>query len=362
MSLSSAAGSGPAGVSGARGGLKVVLTGYEGHEDEVLHVRNANRETAQSRQYLDWRYRPLPGLPAPRIAWMRSDSGEAVGMAAAIFRPFCIDGVPSNVAVVGDISLDQRLRGQGLGQALLAGLTRELGQGTSGSPALVIPNEAARRSLDGLGWRRAGQLNPHVCPVDPALSLTRRGRNATLAAALGTPIRGALALSAKLRARKGFAIRLTDEFDESFDDLWARLPKGGLILSGRASATLTWRYHEHPTRRFTVARFVCGVKLRGYVVFETAQPESEWSIQDIVVADRSDLPCMLALLIDHCFDTGGVSTIRLALSDGHPYARWLWRLGFVPRATQGTFQVLEPSRPGGRFEGRWCLTQGDKDI
>lgn len=362
MSLSCAAGSGPARVSGTGGGPKVVLTGYKGHEDQVLHVRNANRETAQSRQYLDWRYRPLQGLPAPHIAWMFSDSGEAVGMAAAIFRSFCVDGVASNVAVVGDISLDQRLRGQGLGQALLAGLTSELGHGTSGGRALVIPNEAARRSLDGLGWRRAGHLIPHVCPVDPALSLTRRGRNAVLAAALGAPIRGALALSAKLRARKGFAIRLTDEFDETFDHLWARLPKGGLILSDRASATLTWRYQDHPTRRFTVSKLMRGVELRGYVVFETAQPESEWSIQDIVVADESDLPCMLALLIDHCFDSGGVSAIRLALSDAHPYARWLWRLGFVPRASQGAFQVLEPSPPGARFEGRWCLTQGDKDI
>lgn len=362
MSVSYAADTASAGVSGASGGYKLMLTSYTGHEDQILRLRNANRGTVQSREYLDWRYHSLPGLPAPRIAWLLSGSGEAVGMAAAIFRSFWIDGVVSNVAVVGDISLDQRLRGQGLGQTLLAGLTRELEQGAAGGRALVIPNDAARRSLDGLGWRRAGQLVPHVCPVDPAMSLTRRGRNAALAAALGAPLRGALSLAARIHARKGVAIRLTDNFDESFDHLWARLPKSGLILSDRASATLTWRYHDHPTRRFKVARFMRDAELRGYVVFEIAQPESEWSIQDIVVAEPRDLACMLALLILHSLDGGGVSAIRLSLSDDHPYSRRLWRLGFVPRAPQGAFQVLEATPPGTRFKGSWCLTQGDKDI
>src|ERR1041385_5662786 len=110
------------------GDLSLVLTGYAGHEEQVLRVRNANRSTEQTRGYMDWRYRQLPNMPPPCVAWLVSASGEAVGMAAAIFRAFWVNGVASHLAVVGDISLDERLRGKGFGQQLLAGLCGPLAQ------------------------------------------------------------------------------------------------------------------------------------------------------------------------------------------------------------------------------------------
>lgn len=344
------------------GDFRLDVTGYGGHEEEILHVRNANRGVAQRRDYLDWRYRTLPGLPQPRVAWLRDADGQALGMAAAIYRRFWIDGAACAVGVLGDISLDARLRGQGLGQRLLAGLSRELGQGARGLCGFVIPTEAARRSLAALGWRDAGRLIPHVCPVDPAVRLGRRPGSAHFAALLAVPFRAALSLAARLQRRGDCSLELGEDFDARFDALWAAVPKAGRILSDRSRAALCWRYGDHPSRRFRIARFLRAGELKGYVVFETADDGSDLSIQDAVIAEPAALPDMLALFVAWCLGQPRLGTVRMSLSEGHPHAAGLWRLGFVPRKAQGRFQVLEssPARSPGR--NVWCLTAGDKDI
>jgi GNAT superfamily N-acetyltransferase len=342
--------------------FSLALTGYADNEDRVLHLRNANRDTAQTREFLDWRYRQLPDMPSPCIAWLMSSAGEAVGMAAAVFRAFWVNGALSRMAVVGDISLDKRLRGKGVGQQLLVGLSRHLEQRVPGGCALVIPTEAARRSLDLVGWRTVGRLIPYVCPIKPAMQLTRLVRSERFSAGLCWPIRSALSLAVRLQMSKGFFIEVVDEFDEKVDQLWARVSKVGWILGDKGRTTLTWRYRDHPNRRFRVAQLVRGGELRGFLVFEMGQAEPEWTIQDIVVADQADLSCMLALFLFHCIERGDLVAVRLVLSDWHPYARRLWRLGFIARAPLGVFQVLaSPTwQPG--LEAQWCLTAGDKDI
>lgn len=283
-------------------------------------------------------------------------------MAAAIFRAFWVNGRLESVAVIGDISLDARLRGRGLGQQLLMGLSRDFVSRTSNHRALVIPTEAARRSLDALGWRSAGRLIPYVCLLNPSMRLARILRNKIVVDVLSVLTRSSLSMVAKLQARNGFSIHIADDFDSTFDGLWACLPKAGLIMSDRSFKTLAWRYRDHPNLCFHVARFVYRGELRGYVIFKSELMERECTIHDIVVADEGDLPCMLSLFLGYCIEHGGVDCIRLVLSEYHPYVRKVWRLGFVPRELQGIFQVLDPPFPDSSIMEPWCLTGGDKDI
>src|SRR5258705_13565456 len=104
MSLISVSQAGAAYDSAGRGDLSLVLTGYAGNEEQVLRLRNANRSTVQTREYLDWRYRQLPDMPPPCIAWLMSAGGEAVGMAAAIFWGLWGGGGVGDVAVVRGMS------------------------------------------------------------------------------------------------------------------------------------------------------------------------------------------------------------------------------------------------------------------
>jgi GNAT superfamily N-acetyltransferase len=333
-----------------------------GYEEQILRLRNMNRETAQTREYLDWRYQQLPDNPPPRVAWLVSGAGEAVGMAAAIFRIFWIKDALESVAVIGDISLDACLRGQGLGQKLLKGLSEDLINRPLSCRAFVIPTEAARRSLNSLGWRSAGKLIPYVCLLNPSIRLARVLRSKSFGGMLGVLARSILRMSAKSQVKNGFWIDITDGFDSAFDELWARLPKAGLIMSDRRFANLTWRYHNHPNHSFRVARLICKGELKGYVIFEAKLADREYIIQDIVVENEADLVCMLALFISYCIDHGDVDSIRLLLSDCHPYSHKLWRLGFFARDVQAIFQALDSPLLDMSTTVLWCLTGGDKDI
>src|SRR5256714_15083027 len=88
-------------------------------------------------------------------------------MAAVVFRPYWSDNTRVQTAVVGDISLDTRWRGRGLGQVLLRFMTEHLDVHFPRQPAFVIPTEAARRALRKVGWVTLGALVPHVYVLDP---------------------------------------------------------------------------------------------------------------------------------------------------------------------------------------------------
>jgi GNAT superfamily N-acetyltransferase len=142
------------------------VTGYKGFEDEILQLLNANRPVAQTRRWLDWRYTQLPGVPAPKVFWIRYNDRLPVGMASLIFRRYWVNGEPRDVAVLGDISLKQDLRGLGLGRQLMAFIGRHLNSWPNHS-AFVIPTSAAERCLSATGRTTAGCIVPHVLLVDP---------------------------------------------------------------------------------------------------------------------------------------------------------------------------------------------------
>lgn len=340
-------------------GFEIALTGITGYEAEVLRLRNANRSDAKSIEYVLWRYCRLEGVPEARIAWLFDASGSAVGMAACVFRPFSIDGTVSGIGVLGDISLEERLRGRGLGKRLLSALTHDLEQAGAAGRAVVIPTQAARRSLDALGWRHAGGLIPYVCPINPVTYLGGSALSRILAAALARTVRSALSLLIGIQRARDVTFH-DPGFDAQFDDFWRSLPKNGLVMSDRSGATLLWRYANHPSRRFRVAKLDRAGGLRGYLVFEEQESAATVSIQDVVVLDSGDLAGLLAGFVNHCLAKEWAGSIRISLNEGHPYAGHLFRLGFMRRAASGEFQVFEPR--GSRFPGRWWLMPGDKDI
>src|SRR5215467_10310942 len=126
-------------------------SGFRGLEAEMLRLRNTNRENPETLAYLNWRYERAPGAPEPILFWLITPAGERIGMAAAVFHPYWVDGERVQVAVIGDISLDSAWRGKGLGQRLLRFMTAHLDEHFPHHPALVIPTESARRAFAEIG-------------------------------------------------------------------------------------------------------------------------------------------------------------------------------------------------------------------
>lgn len=341
-------------------GVSCIATRFNDCEQEILRLRNRNRTTPETTAYLRWRYEVAADTAEPCVFWLLDSTGDRIGMAAAIFRWYRINGTRVQVAVIGDISVESKFRNRGFGQLLLRHLTEYLDVHFPQVPALVIPTESARRALERVGWRTAGILVPTVYVLNPsrylerlvpvrafARVLTRLAQSAQHRLLLrALPIEAVLELAAALSPD-------TIEFLGTFHCL------SGAVRDMSAAA-LDWRYARHPHTRFTFGTFKRSLEARGLVVFEDDISEGTCSVYDLLARDRLDLREMLALLVQRCRAIPELVTLRVLLDARHPAREALRSLGFIDRASTAVFQVHYPA--GSSERPNWRISLGDKDT
>jgi GNAT superfamily N-acetyltransferase len=340
------------------GAYSCAVTGFAGLEPEILRLRNTNRTIPETLAYLTWRYRASADAPPPCVYWLLDPNGQRVGMASAIFRPYRVNGTRVQTAVIGDISVDARLRGHGLGQMLLRSLTTHLNQQFPQHPALVIPTESARRTLASVGWQTGGSLVPLVYVLDPARYVKPLLRSEALANTASRSIRAAERLLVRRHVPRHGVLHLNGTPEDALLQFAQRLPASPGVVRDLGPEFLQWRYAQHPHTRFTFASFKRLGEIRGFLVFEDSSMEGTCSIYDFVGKTAQDLRAMLALFVLRSLATPGLVTLRVLLDEHHPGRAQLRRLGFIARSADAVFQVRQMSAP----QVAWQITQGDKDI
>jgi GNAT superfamily N-acetyltransferase len=336
------------------------VTSSHGFEQEILRLRNANRDTPETPRYIDWRYEHSLDAPQPRVFWLQAPGGERIGMAAVVFRPYWINGARIQTAVVGDISLDVHWRGQGLGGLLLQRMTAYLDEHFPENPGFVIPTEAARHALAKAGWVTPGALVPHVCVIDVSPYIRALIRSSWLAAAIARPVRWLARAVAHLRVPRDGELFLADTPGEALQDfLRGQAPSEGAVHDTSTQA-LMWRYREHPNTRFVFASYRRANELRGFLVFEETSLQGSCQIYDLAARTLADMRAMLALLILRGLRTPGIVSVRVLTDDRHPARRALRALGFSARRAEGVYQVH--SRDGSAERCTWQVMLGDKDT
>jgi GNAT superfamily N-acetyltransferase len=344
-------------ASGA--GPSCEASGFHGFEDEMQRLRNTNRDNPETLAYLNWRYERAPQAPEPVLFWLLSPARERIGMAAAIFHPYWLDGQRIHVAVIGDISLDSAWRGRGLGQQLLRFMTAHLDEHFPRHPALVIPTESARRAFARIGWTTAGALAPLVYLLDPAHYLQPLLRSARLAGALGGGLRACARLLVRRHVRAGDELSLSATPEASFADL-ARQDLLHVGIRDGAREGLDWRYVRNPRTRFTFATLRRAGKPRAALVYEDSILPGICSVYDLAAVSAADLRALFALFIERGLATPGLASLRVQLDQRHPARAHLRRLGFIARAAETVVQIH--SRDGSAERLEWRVSQGDKDT
>jgi len=339
--------------------LQFSITGYSGYEDDILKLLNANRPVTMSRRWLDWRYARPPGVPAPRIFWIKYGDQPPVGMASLIFRRYWVNGEPRDMAVLGDISLSKKLRGQGLGRELMEFIGRHLSTWPQHA-AFVVPNSTEEGALTGTGWTTAGSLVPHVFVVDPTEKLESVMRRPWLAHSAAAVFKHLVATGLWLSNPRKSWLQFVDDVDESFDTFWRQFPKRNMVVRDMSQETIRWRYMRHPDSRFRIAKLMSREGLDGYMVFEVGRRDPICRIHDVIVKQPRDVRRILTLFARHFQTMGSLNTIRLVAADGHPYARNLWTAGFMKRPAEAVFQVR--SARGTFDQCAWHITSGDHDV
>ena len=341
-------------------GFACTVTGFEGFEQEVLRLRNANRDHPETLDYITWRYQSSPDAPPPRVFWLSAPDGERIGMGSAIFRPYWIQGVRVPIAVLGDISLDTRWRGRGLGLRLIRFMTAWLDEQFPRQPAFVIPTEPARRALLKAGWLTRGSLVPHVYVLDGTPYVRALVRSDWLASRIALPLRSIASALARWHIPRDGTLRLTKVPDEPLLEFARNLapPKGA--ARDLAPESLTWRYARHPRTSFSFGAFSRGGELRGWLVYEDGTLEQSCSVYDAAATTPADLRAMLALFILRSLRSARLTSLRIVFNEDHPWKFCLRGLGFLARRPDTVFQVHSSDRSAEVLT--WCVTQGDKDT
>jgi GNAT superfamily N-acetyltransferase len=341
-------------------GFSVAVTSSQGFEREILRLRNANRDRPETTQYINWRYQHLAGAPPPQVFWLLAPQGERIGMASVVFRPYWLNGTRVQTAVVGDISLDARWRGQGLGRLLLQHMTAYLDEHFPQHPGFVIPTEAARHALAKAGWSAPGTLVPHVYLVDVTRYVRAIVRSAWLTAVIARPLRWVARAFARLRTPRAGELILSDTPGEAVHEFLRSVAPSEGAMHDLGAQTLRWRYQQHPNTPFVFATYTRGGEVRGVLVFEETSLEGICHVYDLAARAPADMRAMLALFVLRSLDTPGIASVRMLTDDRHPARSTLRVLGFSPRRAEAVYQVH--SRDGSAERCTWRVTQGDKDT
>jgi Acetyltransferase (GNAT) family len=294
------------------------------------------------------------------VFWLQAANGERIGMASVVFRPYWIHAARVHAAVVGDISLDARWRGQGLGRLLLQRMTAYLDEHFPQHPGFVIPTEAARHALAKAGWETQGTLVPHVYVVDATRYVRALVRSAWLAAAIARPLRWLARALAWVHVPRAAELVLADKPGEALRSFVRGMVPGESALHDFGAQTLKWRYQEHPNTHFVFASYMRGNELRGFLVFEESSLEGTCHIYDLLTRTPADTRALLALLLLRALDTPGIIAVRMLTDGRHPCRRALRVLGFSARRAEAVYQVH--SADGSAERCIWRVTQGDKDT
>ncbi len=337
------------------------VTEYKGFEKEVLHLRNKNRSNIVNQEYMNWRYSGHECERSSLVFWVNDECGKKVGMVGMAFRPYWVKNKILNVSVIGDISLNSELRGQGIGRELFIFMNSYIKKEQL-LPALVIPNTQAGKSLTSSGWKTPEQLLPHVFLINPSEKISRFIKNKCLSNVCGKIFQKILSTGLRLwPSDNGISLERTTEFCRSFDLFWAVFPKEGVIIRDRSSSMLAWRYLNHPELEFeTVIVKKCG-EMIGYVVYNIDKERELCAVYDFLTFEKREKAVIIEF-IKHILTVPDVRSVRILLNQNHPYSEELRQVGFVRRSEMRTFQIFsEDSVYEGIFP-QWFINYSDKDT
>jgi GNAT superfamily N-acetyltransferase len=342
--------------------LSLSTVDYARRAAELLAFRNANRENRRDPRYFSWRYAERPGRTTPIIVVAEQPGDGIVGTLSVIPHDYAVNGVLRSIGLLGDISVSQTWRGRGVATTMLRHLAqlpafRELAAG------LVLPNEEVSRPLAQCGWQTITHLDRYIRILDEVRFIRRRLDNPWLSRII-EPAAAFLLRAASADLPMGNAREYdedeADSFDDRFDQLWARLPKAGVILGRRDAAHLTWRYARHPLtthRVFTLSR---EGELFGYIVFHLA--DDICHIDDVLWLDERHGAALLGRFIAHVRRNPLPASVSIHVTGYGPAAALLRRCGFLRRRDRWHCMALPADGANPAIRSGWWLTAGDKDV
>jgi len=347
--------------------IRISAVDYAACRADLLSFRNANRETPRDETYLGWRYERRPNTLKPIIVFSANGTGRKIGCLSVTPHDYAIGSHTCSIGILGDISVDKDWRGKGIAEGMINYLNG-LHAFQNLAAGVVLPNEAAARSLSKCGWQTVTKLRRYVKILNVEATLEGWFGETWLTtrlAALPNYFLQACSAENSLEPSPDYTWKSTDVLDRRLDRLWDECGKSGNVIGIRDHDHLTWRYLSHPLEKYRAFLLLKRSQLCGYVMFHVS--EGRCHIDDWLCRDgNSCYVHLLSYFTKYIRKDPAVSSISILINEQHAVRSALRKLGFIKRpdylrcmvkphpALSGSDATLNPAA--------WFLTAGDKDV
>lgn len=347
----------------------VVRNGSEKDLHGILSLRKiALGETEKDK--LDprfWRWEFQEGFDGKALIYIVEDENRIIGHFADIPRRFSVQGE----IILGTLSLDLMVHPDHWRKGIFAamgryGIERVKQENGFFMTAFPIRSETIF-GLKKIGWREVVKLPVLVYPIRFRGIVNRYLHFPPLSLLIGGMARLVYFLFFGVKRRKrgeGVEIEKVFSLDDLFDGFWQRALSLHPIMGVRSRNYLTWRYLQHPTRKYTIYRVMKSGEMRGYIVLKKVELLNFNSavIVDLLALDGAALSALVETGIQYGREEG-VDLLGFMVPQGHPYHKILRGMGFLPSLKTFLFMIYALSDKAIFFSPeKWYVNWGDTDV
>ena len=336
-------------------------------KDELLELRNANRDTKRDEIYLDWRYLKRPCQIEPIIVWAHSNGGEVVGALSLVPHHYSIYNKECTLGVLGDISVVPKWRGKGVAREMFQFLDR-LDEVKRLKGCVVLPNKDAAKPLERSGWLYISPIERYVKAINVEYKIRSLLKPKWLSSIVCESFNKLLYIfsaESLLRVPNNYEGEIVSRIDDRFDALWNNFNKREIIIGCRNQAYLRWRYLEHPLIKYSFFTLKNSTnELLGYIVFHI-KGDTVY-ISDLLCGNGHALYAyLLFYFLQFVRNAKQVSKVTIGISKNDLCTFPLRWFGFFNRSDHQEVMIsFEKSGQDNILfnKNKWFLTAGDKDT
>lgn len=331
---------------------------------DFLRVAYVNEPRKHDPDFWRWHYLENPYTALDDIPlWIVKDKDRVVGQAATILVELKVKEETRRGIWILDFILFPEYRGKKLGKRLLL-LARE----TYPTMFALGFNQLSGNVLRSLDWVAMGSVHRYHRLLYPGnlkelAGLTPLRELANLAFA---PFRRK---STPANGNQSYTVRVVQEIDSAFDDLWQRVSDQWPCAVIRGSRYLNWQFRQQPGKTFEVLGIFHEERLAGYVVlfFRNEGPSGDpakAAISDICY-DARDGEAVIDELLSAALGAAvarRAGSLVIDILDPRIEAR-LRYFGFWRIKASPEFMVYSPDRQELMYRPEnWYLSRADSDV
>ena len=314
-----------------------------------------------------WRWEFQEGFDGSAWIYIVEDQNRIVGHFADIPRRFSVRGE----VILGSLSLDLMVHPDYWRRGIFAAMGRYGAQRVKKENGLLMIAFPIRSEtifgLKKIGWREVVKLPVLVYPIRFRGILNRYFHFPPLGYLVGGIARLIYFLFFGVKRgkrREGVEIEKVLSLDDLFDGFWQKALSVHPIMGVRNRNYLTWRYLQHPTRKYAIYRAMKSGEMIGYIVLRKVELLNFNSavIVDLLALDEEVLPALVERGIQHS-QQEGVDLLGFMVPQDHLYYKNLRRRGFLPSLKTFLFMVYSHSdKKIFLSPEKWYVNWGDTDV